>query len=158
MRSLFRGISLSLLSENNWKDLMTSIQRLPPAPSRVGNMSWWKLFKTSLCHLFANHITTTFRRQACVHLVPIIFNPALGFCLSRQEIFVTLGIFFSKKKSSFHCHYYQSNPAPPNQLHISLVIFVTVFISVLILINVAAVSLNRRRRRYIVLGMLARGQ
>ena len=135
---------------------MTSIQCLPPR--RVGDMSCRKLYKISLCHFLANHIITTFRHLACVHFGPIIFNPALGFCLSRQEIFVTLGIFFSKKKSSFHCHYYQSNPAPPNQLNISLVILVTVLISVLILINVAAVSLNRRRRRYIVLGMLARGQ
>ena len=69
-------------------------------------------------------------------------------------------MFFSKKKSSFHCHYYQSNPAPPDQLHISLVVLVT-----FLTLDICAlphqrrpVSLNRRRRRYIVLGRLARGQ
>ena len=78
---------------------MTSIQCLPPR--RVGDMSCRKLYKISLCHFLANHIITTFRHLACVHFGPIIFNPALGFCLSRQEIFVTLGRFFSKKKVAF---------------------------------------------------------
>ena len=85
---------------------------------------WYVMMKTLknmpiFCKAYHHHIQTPGMRA---------FSTALGLCLRRQEIFVTLGImdvFFLKKKSSFHCHYYQSNPAPPDQLHISLVVLVT---------------------------------
>ena len=80
------------------RTFVTSIQCLPPAEWVICHA------ENSIKHPFAiclQIISPHSGLQACVHLIPIILNSALGLCLSRQEIYVTLGMFFFLKKVDF---------------------------------------------------------